>query len=56
MYMARRRARSTQFTHWFQRRKIALMTPKMGSQTKAKRMILVRGVVAWAWVMDVLKW
>jgi hypothetical protein len=31
------------------------MTPKMGSQTKASRMSFVRGVVAWAWVMDVLK-
>ena len=34
---------------------MALMTPMMGSQTKAKRMSLVSGVVAWAWVMDVLK-
>jgi hypothetical protein len=31
------------------------MTPMIGSQTKAKRMSLVSGVVAWAWVMDVLK-
>jgi hypothetical protein len=31
---------------------MAEMTPKMGSQTKAKRIILVSGVVAWAWEME----
>jgi hypothetical protein len=55
VYMARKRARSTQFTQWFQRRAMALTTPMIGSQTKARRMILVRGVAAWAWVIDVLK-
>jgi hypothetical protein len=34
---------------------MALSTPRMGSQTRARRISLVRGVVAWAWVMDVLK-
>jgi hypothetical protein len=34
---------------------MALSTPRMGSQTRARRMSLVRGVVAWAWVMEVLK-
>jgi len=31
---------------------MAEMTPKMGSQTKARRISLVRGVVAWAWEME----
>jgi hypothetical protein len=48
----RRRARSTQVTYEFHKRKMAETIPKMGSQTKAKRMSLVRGVVAWAWEMD----
>jgi hypothetical protein len=48
VYIVRNRVRSTQFTQRFQRRAMALTTPMMGSQTKAKRMSLVRGVVAWA--------
>jgi len=34
---------------------MALTTPIIGSQTKARRISFVRGVVAWAWVIDVLK-